>query len=206
MRSSWMIARLDAETRTHHRDADADRLSPLAVPASVAGYVSYLARILGFEAPVEEAVARVRELALLVEPSGVRTEWLVADLEALGADPLHVASLPRCPTLTIGSISNVSSALAWLYVIERNSSLHGVVRRHLARRMPGQIAAASAYLSGPEAMAAPRWRALGAALDEAAASIAIVDRIVATADTAFRTQRRWLRHLPMPELTGYRHL
>jgi len=202
-----MIARLKGEARLHHSDADADRLVPLATPTSVSGYVSYLARILGFEEPVEHALAGLPELALLVDrPLSDRAAWLAHDLEALGLDEHRIAALPRCPMSTV-SITTVADALGWLYVVERNAPLHGVVRRHLARRMPGQIAAAGRYLSRTELAAAARLRALGAALDEIGRTASAAERIVTASDAAFRLQRRWLRHLPMPELTGsYRHL
>src|SRR6267154_604491 len=139
MSSSWTIARLEEEARSHHRDADADRLAPLATPTSVAGYVSYLARILGFEEPVERAVAQLPELALLVDrPLCDRASWLARDLKALGLDARRIAALPRCPTSAV-RVATVPDAFGWIYVIERNAPLHGIVRRHLARRMPGQI-------------------------------------------------------------------
>lgn len=202
-----MIARLQEEARLHHSDADADRLAPLAMPTSVAGYVSYLARILGFEEPVEAALASVPELALLIDtPQCNRASWLVRDLQALGVEAKRIAALPRCPPDTLPPIATVPDALGWLYVVERNATLHGVVRRHLARRMPGQMAAASRYLSRTELAAGDRLRALGAALDEIARSALAGERIVAAADSAFRLQRRWIRHLPMPELAAYRPL
>ena len=202
-----MIARLKEESRTHHSDADADRLAPLATPTSVAGYVSYLARILGFEEPVERALAGLPELALLVDrPFCDRASWIVRDLQALGLDAQRIAALPRCAAATL-SVTTVADALGWLYVVERNAPLHGVVRRHLARRMPGQMAAAGRYLSRTELEAAERLRAIGAALDEIARTTSAADRIVSAVDTAFQLQRRWLRHLPMSQTTGsYRHL
>ena len=79
--------------------------------------------------------------------------------------------------------------------------------KRFSRRMPGQVAAASCYLSQSELAAPARLRALGAALDEIAGTAALAERIVAAADTAFRSQRRWMRHLPMSELSGsYRHV
>jgi heme oxygenase len=194
-----MLARLKDETRQLHRDADVDRLSPLAAPRSVASYTGYLARIFGFEAPLEEELERAAEAMRLVDPPGWRrVEWIVEDLGILGIEPDRITALPRCPS--IGPFESAADALAWLYVVERNAPMHGIVRRHFARRMPGQVAAASAYLGGTEMLSPRRWRALGAALDEIARTPREADRIVAAAEAAFRAQHHWLRHLPTAEV------
>src|SRR5205823_8656937 len=53
---SWMLDFLVQQTARFHAGADADRLSILEKPTS-ARYAAYLARIRGFEATVEAAIA-----------------------------------------------------------------------------------------------------------------------------------------------------
>ncbi|MGE5186953.1 MAG: biliverdin-producing heme oxygenase [Acidobacteriota bacterium] len=198
MTTSWMLARLKQETRPHHGDADTARLAPLVTPTSVGSYATYLARIFGFEAAVEDALARTPALAVVLAPTcWQRAAWIRDDLLALGLEPPGEASLTRFPR--IPAFPSVAHALGWLYVIERNSPLHGIVRRHLARRMPGQIDVASAYLTTTDTLATQRWRALGAVLDEVARDPSSADEAVEAAHVAFRAQQRWLRNTPSPE-------
>jgi heme oxygenase len=195
-----MLARLKEETRVHHGEADAARLSPLSVRTSVAGYVSYLARIYGLEAAIEAALELTPELAAVIDPrSWTRAHWIVDDLVALGVEAARATSLPRCAAITLGTIAD---ALGWMYVIERNAALHGVVRRHFARRMPGQIDIAGTYLSTTEALAAQRLRVIGNALDEVARAPGVLEKIVEAAHAAFRMQLRWLRQMPMRALSN----
>jgi heme oxygenase len=201
--ASWMLARLKEETRVHHSEADVIRLAPLATPTSVVAYASYLGRIHGFEAPVEDALQRMPDFAPVLEPHAwSRTHRIRDDLIALGIDPARTSSLPRCAS--VASFRSIAEALGWIYVVERNAPLHGIVRRHLARRMPGQVAVASDYLTFTEQQAAKRWRILGIALDEVARSPSASARIIDAAHAAFRTQQRWLRHAPSPKRSGVR--
>ena len=201
--TSWMLARLKDETRAHHAEADATRLSPLATPTSVYAYAGYLARIYGFEAPVEDALARSAAVAGVLDVSmWMRSRAIHADLIALGIEPERAASLPRFPR--IPAFPSAAHALGWIYVLDRNAPLHGIVRRHLARRMPGQIDVASMYLATTESLALPRGRTLGAALDQAARTPAAANEVVEAAHLAFRAQQRWLRNVPSLERAGDR--
>jgi heme oxygenase len=192
MTVSWMLARLKEETRTHHVDADAARLAPLSTPTSVAGYASYLSRIWGLEAVIEQALSSTAELPLVIDPRGwSRAHWILDDLVALGVELSRAAELPRCTA--VAPLRSIAEALGWMYVMERNAPLHGIVRRHLARRMPGQMNVAGTYLATTEALAPQRLRVLGDALDEVARTASAGDRIVEIAHRAFGVQQRWLR-------------
>ncbi len=193
MATSWMLARLKEETRTHHADADAARLTPLAARTSVAGYARYLARIWGLEAAIEQAFSSAPALPLVIDPAGwSRAHRIIDDLVALGIEPRRASELPRCTA--IAPLGSIAEALGWMYVIERNAPLHGIVRRHLARRMPGQMDVAGTYLATTEALASQRLRVLGTVLDEIARTGSAGDRIVEVAHHAFAVQQRWLRH------------
>ena len=110
--------------------------------------------------------------------------------------------MPRCTA--VAPLRSIPEALGWMYVIERNAPLHGIVRRHLARRMPGQMDVAGTYLATTEALAPQRLRALGDALDEIARGVSAGDIIVETAHRAFGVQRRWLRRTPRRESSAHR--
>src|SRR5690349_17989388 len=115
MQTSWMLARLKDETRPHHVDADAARLAPLATRTSVAGYATYLARIWGLEAAIEQALTATPELRLVIDPRGwSRAHWILDDLVALGIELARATALPRCTA--VAPPSSVPEALGWMYV------------------------------------------------------------------------------------------
>ena len=51
---------------------------------------------------------------------------------------------------------------------------------------------ASAYLQSAGGLLGTRWRQFGAALDDVATHPAVADRIVVSANEAFRCHRRWM--------------
>lgn len=187
---SWMLVRLEIETRAHIAAADADRLV-LMEHTTPSRYRAFLARIYGFEAPVEEAVARTPGLdTAVVADLCNHAPKLRADLRGLGLTESSIGLLPRCPL--IPTFRNVGCVLGWLYVLERNRMVHGVIRRQLATAMPGEIQHASSYLATHDGVAGSRMRRLGAILDASARATAFVPgQIVRAAHDAFRTQRHW---------------
>jgi heme oxygenase len=110
---------------------------------------------------------------------------LVDDLSRLG-----IASTTALPRYQLPVFPDVAEALAWIYVVERNTLLHGVIHRHLAHRLP-EVSVGGSYLACYDRAAGVRWRELGAALDRVACTTQIADRIVAAANHAFRAQRQW---------------
>jgi heme oxygenase len=188
--SSWMLGRLDEETRSHHAAADDDRLRLLDV-CDVARYRDELARIYGFEAPIEAGFMMTPELGAAVDlRDRTRLRLLKYDLHALGV--AETARLPRC---TVPLLQSAADALGWMYVLDRNALVHGVIRRQLAERhLLGPSYAC--YLSAHELQAGSRWRELGAILDRAANHAEIADQMVASAKLAFRKQHQWYRECP----------
>lgn len=189
------LARLEQETRVHHAAADNDRITLLTSPSSLEAYRRFLASVYGFESPVEAAVQMTPGLADVLdlrERSGPKL--LRSDLVALGiADP---GALPRCTSVV--PFRAAAEALGWLYVLERDSMLHGVLRRHLEHRLGDSFARACAYLAGNERAAGVRMRELGRALDRVARAPAVADRVVDAACAAFRCQRAWFARAVMP--------
>ncbi len=184
-----MLARLKRETVASHRAADDDRMSIMVAAATPATYLAFLSRIYGFEAPVESALAMASGLDEWLDVRGrTQIKLLRADLAALGV--LDPAKLPRCTS--VAPFRNAAFALlGWLYVVERNTLLHGVIERHLRSRLPRELQLAGSYLASRERSAGARWRELGDAMDRVAKAPRIADHIVAAARAAFRGQHGW---------------
>lgn len=184
---SWMLGRLSRETKRHHHVADNDRLAVLGA-ADPALYTRFLKRIYGFEAPVEAALLMTPRLEDWIDfRDRGHVRLLRADLRSLGVSDPTV--LVRCST--ISPFRQPAEALGWTYAVERNRMLHGVLDRHLRGRMPAVIGAAGSYLAGQQRSNALCMRELGTAMDRIAKDSTVVERIVAAAKAAFRTQHAW---------------
>jgi heme oxygenase len=179
---SWMLVRVMLETRTHHARADEDRLV-LLDRRTTGAYRAALARIYGFEAPYEAALAGSRLPAELIAPR-LKSERLLADLRELGASPDYVARLARCP---IRPFHTDAEAVGWMFAVERNTLLHGQLYRNALTWIPGHT---HAYLGAYESPGA-RMRELGEHLDGACIAASTPGRICAAAREAFRWQHQW---------------
>lgn len=188
---SRMIERLNEETRVHHADVDGD-LDPLFRTGSAsAHYMMFLIRVYGFEAPLESALSSTPGLDRMVDlKARARASNIAQDLMALGLRANEVAELPMC--LTIPQFRGAAEALGWMYVSERSTLTHSVVRGHLLTCLPAEMERASSYLQSYAGTAGKRWRQFGAALDEVAHHAVIADRVISAANDAFRAQRRWV--------------
>jgi len=197
MQASWLLARLDQQTRPRHAIADADRLAPITGGVTADGYRQFLERVYGFEAAVESSIQLTPALGEIVDLRSRRQlRLLKSDLSALGVT--NCARLPRCRSVTLFRTHH--EALGWMYVLDRNLRLHGVLRRHLEKQIPAQLATAGAYLSGNERATGSRLRELGDALDSVARSPEDADRIVVAAHAAFRCQSHWFAEVMPPRL------
>jgi heme oxygenase len=186
-----MVERLNEETRAHHPGAEAEFDVLFEASTSPADYLGFLMRAYGFEAPLEATLLMTPNLDLMID-LGPRTKagFLSEDLVALGMRPQDVSAIPQC--LAIPQFRGAAEALGWMYVVERTTLAHSVVRRHLMTRLPRELRNASAYLSCYTGVVGARWRDFGATLDDIARLPAIADRIVTAAGEAFRCQRRWI--------------
>ncbi len=185
-----MIDRLSAETREHHAKADADLHGLFRPDVTPTHYLVYLMRTYGIEAPLDSALAMTPKLDLILDVRGrARAGFLAQDLMALSLRPIEVTNLPLC--LAIPQFRGVAEAMGWLYVVERTTLAHNVVRRHLMSRLPLEMEIASSYLSSYDGVVGKRWQELGAALDQVARHPAIADRIVTCANEAFRCRQQW---------------
>jgi len=185
-----MVERLNAETQIHHKDADADSDALFDRDVTASQYLVYLMRVYGFEAPLDSAIAMTPKLELVLDlRARSRAGFLAQDLMALGVRPAAVAAMPLC--LAIPQFRSVAEAMGWLYVVERTTLAHNVIRRHLTTRFPLEMEAASAYLSSYDGVVGKRWHEFGEALDEVARHPAVAERIVAAANDGFRCRRTW---------------
>lgn len=187
-----MIERLHNATRPNHADADADFDLLFREETSQADYLLYLTRQYGFEAPLEAALVRTPNLDLMIDlAEREKANLLGHDLISLGIHPAAVSQVPQC--LRVPQFRGAAEALGWMYVIERATLAHSVIRRHLLTRLPKAMRDASMYLQAYAGMVGTRWRAFGTVLDDVARHPAIADRIVDAANEAFRAQRRWIQ-------------
>ncbi|MBA3500680.1 MAG: hypothetical protein H0T65_09920 [Deltaproteobacteria bacterium] len=188
---SWMLLRLALETKPHHATADADRLTLLEddVP-TVERYRTFLEAVYGFESRYEQALIQTPDLAPRVVRECTRVALLRNDLRSLGATTRDLQSLagplvPRFP--------HEAHALGWVYAVERNTLLHGLLRRHLCRALPRTLEHAGTYL-GAYTSPGARYRELGVDL-EAGARRANPSLIIAGANEAFGCQRLWFARI-----------
>lgn len=189
-----MLARLKRETQPQRASADEGRLEPLRTTATADGYTAYLARVYGFEAPIEAAFLATRGLAEVMDLRWrTQIRLLRSDLAALGT--VDASTLPARP---VPRFASVTEALGWMYVVEQGAVLHGQLHRHFARWLPAQLATAGSYLIGGARAVGLRLNELGAALDAHATRPDIADRIVDAARAAFRRQGMWFGEAQPP--------
>jgi heme oxygenase len=182
----WMLVRVAHETRPLHARADGDRLAFFDVATDLE-YRRLLARVHGFEAAVAEATVRVGGLDPHVLASRTHVDELAGDLVALGADPVGVRVLPR-PTVFI---QTPAQALGWLFVVERNTLLAGLIRRALAARIADVAHRAMTYFDAC-VPAGARLRAFGEVLAaHVEQELARPEDIVTATRQAFHAQHDW---------------
>jgi len=165
---------------------------------SAMDYRRLVARMYGFHAAIERALAATRQLAAVLPDAGLRNHkaaLLAHDLLALGVEPRELIQLPRMPfagTLTL------PEALGWQYVVESLTLNGKQLVRHLARQLPAEVQRAAAYFGCYGDEVAERFRGLCQALDAFEASERDVDRIIATARDGFLQLRAWTDPVALP--------
>lgn len=186
---SWMLVRLALDTRAFHAIADSDRLV-LLEHSTTARYRAFLAMVFGFEVVYEAAFAAAPRVHREFGRARAKSDRLAADLVALGLTASQVANLPQCST--VPTFRTPAHAMGWLYAIERNTLLHGLLRRHLTTVIPEAIEQAGSYLATYGDTPGARYRELGVALDGFGAIGGDIPRQLATAASeAFRAQHAW---------------
>jgi heme oxygenase (biliverdin-IX-beta and delta-forming) len=189
--ASNLLMQLNLATQGFHLDADAPWLDLMGPGRRLTTYMNRLVRAYGFEAPVEAALAYTPHVASLVDLRARARAGLIAqDLLALGIAPHQLTTLDECP---ITPFSSVAEALGWLYVNERSTLIHDVVRRRVLFHHP-ELAKSTNYLGAYHGHAGARWQELGAILDRVARTERIAEQIIESAQDAFVAQIGWHRY------------
>jgi heme oxygenase len=190
LQPSSMLNRLDMETRLLHAEVDSYWLDLLAIGVTRDQYRRQLARIYGFEAPLESALAYTPHLIIADRRERGRTGLLALDLLALGVTPSRITALPQCGD--IAPFDDPAEALGWKYVAERPTQLHPAIKRNVISQI-AELENATAYLSACDGVASTRWQQLGVLLDEVSTRPRAKDRIIEAACNAFTTLNKWFR-------------
>lgn len=180
-----MLRWLEVETSALEADADASWHALLAPDVTRAQYARQLMSTLGFDGPLEAALALTPGLPEVTDLAARRTSGkIVEDLLALGFSASQIARAPQCGS--IAPFDSAPRALGWLYAAERPLRLHGPVRKHLRACLP-RVAGATAYLGS----AADRCAAFDAAVDRTVRGPRDAAQVIDGACDAFRARRRW---------------
>ena len=174
------------ETRTCHRRAD-EALEKRTSNVTTGTYRALLASTLGFEAPLESALAYTPSINGLFELHH-RSGYLVHDLLSLGMRPQEISNLPQA---TITPFIDTPSAAGWLYVYERSRLHHPALCMRIKSEVP-ELRNAMQYLCHDDIEVTKRWNSfvsrLEALADERNARAAIRDAAL----QAFEMQVAWL--------------
>lgn len=192
-----MLLRLAIETAQHQHAADDDRLSVMEAK-SLDDYRTWLAAVYGFELKVEQAIARVVELDTAMLRERLKMGRLREDLSALGLSPAQFSRLPLVSNI---ALTSAPQALGWMFVLERQSLMNGIIVRHLVHELGDGARNASRYLSAYGEQPGAKFRELGGLLN-ASAKRHSAGAIISAAQEAFRAQRQWyltaMMTAPMP--------
>lgn len=173
--------RLRRGTRSMH-DALEARLPVAGPDAGLDEYRDHLEWLLGFHEPLENAIGSTAELARALPDVDERAKvpLLRADLRKVDA-PTKMAS--------VRSVTNASSALGALYVLEGAGLGGKIVLDRLRRRgvVPGPVG--SRYLEGYRTRTGDMWRRLCDALDSLPERAS--DEAVASAKRTFAELLVW---------------
>lgn len=193
---SEVLAALKEGTRPEHERIEG--AVPLMDPRFGAGaYRRYLARLLGFYAPLEERLARHDWARLGVDIPGRRkVPLLERDLRTLGWSP--EAALPGCDALP--DVSEPAAALGCVYVVEGSTLGGQILTRALKARLPAELHGAFAFLDCYGERTGAMWKLFREQVEVAAARVGNERRLLQGARDTFHRLDAWLRAAPEPWL------
>ncbi len=190
MLSSWTLRELLRRTKSHHADADLVQLQLLGRVDTRDSYRKHLAKLYGFQRPLQSFFTMSPELSSsgLVHPMRLMT--LRDDLVALGISSNELASMRGCNVDLIGA--DFARTLGWFFVAERMTLLSTLILRKLKRRLPAEMfESTTTYMASCSSQSGTRWVQLGTLLDRRASQSDLLDRVEAGAHEAFECQRNW---------------
>src|SRR6478609_1266882 len=114
MLSSWTLRELLRRTKSHHADADLVQLQLLGRADTLESYRKHLAKLYGFQRPLQSVFTMSPELSStgLVHP--MRLITLRDDLLALGVPNQDLQAMQSCSVAVIGA--DFARTLGWFFV------------------------------------------------------------------------------------------
>jgi heme oxygenase len=176
-----------AHERLHHLPGFA---ALAAGRLDLAGYRDLMARLLGFHAPLEAAIAaRLGDAAFGLDLRALRRQTLLRDdLAALGLDAAAIAALPRAAAPTLAS---APAAMGALYVTEGATLGGRLLAGGLDTLLGPGTARGRRYLLAATDPARPGWRAVRAALDRSGAQPPDLAAMIEAATATFAAFADW---------------
>lgn len=179
---------LKRRTAARHREAEAIVLAT-GLFTSRAAYVRYLARLHGFYAALEPALAR-----FLPELDARRKQpALEADLACLGMDRGAIAALPRATALP--RIVSEAAALGVGYVLEGKTLGARFLLAEAQARLGLDAARGALFLAGYGPRTAAMWTAYRQRLEAFVGGAGRRMAVVAAAEATFASFSRWVKPL-----------
>lgn len=178
---------LRRETRFHQCVSDADRIALTGRPPTLTGYVSYLAKMYGYEAPLESALSVAPDLAKHLDVSNrMKAATLGTDLVALGFPPANLLALPVC---AFEPLRSLPQALGWLFVSEKNRTGHQLFRTYLSHELPAVLDGST---PGITRTSADDWRQFERVLEGIVTRDSrALDKVIEAAIEAYDCQHYW---------------
>lgn len=152
-------------------------------------YRAYLAALLGFYEPVEQALTRLAWPLDLRAAARLRATLLVADLRALRLSEEQIRTLPRCDDLP--KLEGAAEGFGCLYALEGTTHDGRVLQHHVERHLGLTASAGATFLACYGVGLAALWRAFHSVLAGAAPWL-VEERIIVAARTTFSKLEAWL--------------
>jgi heme oxygenase len=169
------------------------RLAEVTTPAE---YRAALLHIHGFIAPIERMLERARIDEFVDLQKRRKAHLLLNDLAAMG---MSSNELPVCET--VPDLVDPTSALGWMFFVERSTLFHDAAFHRLAHVIPKTMRNASSYLKCYVGRAGANWRAFGARIYHVAGTSAERELVLKAAANAMACHEGWLEQTkPLPAL------
>jgi heme oxygenase (biliverdin-IX-beta and delta-forming) len=171
----------------HEHERIEDKVPLLRPGLTRESYARYLARVLGYQRPIEHAVARF-DLSPLDLRACEKSRLIEADLAALGTSMPIVEARPEdLPPLT-----SAAEAFGCMYVIEGSTLGGRVILRALTPRLGVHADDGASYLAGYGEATGKHFKAFGDALRAFVAREGGLPCVVAGARATFASFERWV--------------
>lgn len=194
------------------RDATAEAHRELEATMALAGrcadrasYRALLADLFGIYAPLEAALAAVEWDGLGIDfAARTKSQWLHADLMALGLSSLDIAALPR--TTRLPTIQSPSDGFGVLYVLEGASLGGQFIIRQIPRALGLTETAGVRFFASYGADVGEHWRSFIAAMALYGASEERAEAMERAALVTFEHFLFWMNERPPRITEGAAHV